>query len=87
MDANGDSSKPIISTESGATVSKNTEAAQATIISHDFDALNDPKFKNFGMMLVYTMMDDDVPGFGMLRPDLSKRPSWTTYQQRSPAFQ
>jgi len=29
------------------------------------------------------MMDDDVPGFGLLRPDRSQRPAWAAYKQRA----
>ena len=29
------------------------------------------------------MMDDDVPGFGLLNPDRSKRQAWNVYANRS----
>jgi hypothetical protein len=31
------------------------------------------------------MMDDDVPGFGLLRPDRTERPTWAVYQSRDVA--
>jgi hypothetical protein len=29
------------------------------------------------------MLDDDVPGFGMLRDDRTRRPAWYAFQQRA----
>ena len=83
MDAHGDSAIPIASTETGGPTTSYGEAGQATIISHDFDALNDPRL---AFVLVYSMLDDVVtsqPGFGLLRPDLSRRPAWSTFKQRA----
>jgi large repetitive protein len=83
MDAHGDSSIPIASTETGAPTTKYGEAGQATIVDHDFDALSDPRL---AFILVYSMMDDVVtaqPGFGLLRPDLSRRPAWDVYRSRA----
>jgi hypothetical protein len=82
MDSNGDSAKPIASTETGGPVWKYGNDGQNTIIMHDFDALNNPNTP-LSFMLVYSMTDDDVAGYGLLNPDLSKRPSWYTYQQRT----
>jgi hypothetical protein len=84
MDAHGDSAIPIASTESGGPTTKYGEAGQATIVGHDFDALNsDPRI---AFILVYSMMDDVVtaqPGFGLLRPDLSHRPAWDVFHSRA----
>ena len=73
MNANGDSAKPIVSTESGGPVPKYSEAQQAQIVTN---ALKDGRF---AFVCVYNMMDDEVPGFGLLRSDRSKRPSWDAY--------
>jgi hypothetical protein len=80
MDANGDSAVPIASTESGGPTTKYGEAGQARIVENVFDALRDPRL---AFVLVYSMMDDDVPGFGLLRPDRSPRPSFATFQARA----
>ena len=85
MDAHGDSAIPIASTETGGPTTSYGETGQATIINHDFDALNDPRL---AFVLVYSMMDDVVtsqPGFGLLRPDRSHRPAWSTFKQRASA--
>jgi hypothetical protein len=86
MDAHGDSAIPIASTETGGPTTSYGETGQATIIGHDFDALSDPRL---AFVLVYSMMDDVVtsqPGFGLLRPDLSRRPSWDVYHTRAAAM-
>lgn len=82
MNENGDSSKPIVSSETGGPVWKYGNDGQNTIIAHDFDALSNPNTP-LAFMLVYSMMDDDVVGYGMLNPNLTQRPSWLTYQQRA----
>ncbi len=79
MDSNGDQSIPIISTESGAPVTKYGESGQAQIIGDGFNHLYAGQI---GMYLVYTMENDDVSGFGLLRDDGSRRPAWYTFQQR-----
>jgi len=81
MDAHGDTAMPIASTETGGPTTSYGESGQATIIGHDFDALDDPRL---AFVLVYSMMDDVVtsqPGFGLLRPDRSHRPAWSTFKQ------
>ena len=86
MDAHGDSAIPIASTETGGPTTSYGESGQATIVSHDFDALNDPRL---AFVLVYSMLDDVVtsqPGFGLLRPDLSRRPAWDVYHTRAVAM-
>jgi cellulase (glycosyl hydrolase family 5) len=80
MDANGDQAIPIASTESGGPTTKYGEAGQATIVDHDFNHLYSGQIR---MLLVYTMLDDDVPGFGMLRDDRTRRPAWYAFQQRA----
>lgn len=80
MDANGDSSIPIFSTESGGPTDKYGEDGQATIIDHDFNHLYSGQIR---MMLAYTMLNDDVPGFGLLRDDRTRRPAWNTFQRRT----
>jgi hypothetical protein len=81
MDANGDQAIPIASTESGGPTTKYGEPGQATIVDHDFDHLYAGQIR---MLLVYTMLDDDVPGFGLLRDDRTKRPAWYAFQRRTP---
>jgi hypothetical protein len=80
MNANGDSSVPIISTETGGPTTKYGDAGQATIIDHDFNHLYSGQI---AMCLFYTLFDDDVPGFGLLRNDLSRKPAWFTVQNRT----
>ena len=82
MDAHGDSAHPDRSHRGGRTGEQATaRAGQASIVSHDFDALaNDPRL---AFVCVYSMMDDDVPGFGLLNPDRSKRQAWNVYASRS----
>jgi len=80
LDAHGDAAIPIGSTETGGPVTTYGEDGQATIVSHDFDALSDPRL---AFICVYSMMDDDVPGFGLLRPDRTPRPAWAVYQSRA----
>jgi hypothetical protein len=80
MDANGDAAIPIGATEAGGPVTTYGEDGQAKIVSHDFDALSDPRL---AFVCVYSMMDDDVPGFGLLRADRTQRPAWPVYKSRS----
>jgi hypothetical protein len=80
MDAHGDADIPIASTETGGPVTTYGEAGQASIVAHDFDALSDPRL---AFILVYSMLDDDVPGFGLLRPDRTQRPAWAVYKNRA----
>jgi hypothetical protein len=80
MDANGDAAIPIGATEAGGPVTTYGEDGQAKIVSHDFDALSDPRL---AFVCVYSMMDDDVPGFGLLRADRTQRPAWAVYKSRS----
>jgi hypothetical protein len=80
MDANGDQAIPIFSTESGGPTTKYGEEGQATILDHAFDHLYSGQIR---MLLAYTMMNDDVPGFGLLRDNGSKRPSWYVFQSRA----
>jgi hypothetical protein len=86
MDAHGDSAIPIASTETGGPTTTYGETGQATIIAHGFDALSDPRL---AFILVYSLMDDVVtaqPGFGLLRPDLTRRPAWTVFHDRATAL-
>jgi hypothetical protein len=80
MDAHGDQSIPIGATEAGGPVTTYGETGEASIVAHDFDALSDPRL---AFVLVYSMMDDDVPGFGLLRPDRTRRPAWSVFQSRA----
>jgi Cellulase (glycosyl hydrolase family 5) len=80
MDAHGDANIPIASTETGGPVTSYGESGQATIVGHDFDALGDPRL---AFICVYAMMDDDVSGFGLLRPDRTQRPAWAVYHDRA----
>ena len=81
MDAHGDSAIPIGASEAGGPVYKYGETGQATIVGHDFDALqSDPRL---AFVCLYSMMDDPVAGFGLLRPDRSQRPAWTAFRSRA----
>ncbi len=80
MDSNGDKSIPIMSTESGGPATKYGETGQASIVDHDFNHLYSGQLR---MLLVYTMLNDDVSGFGMLRDDRTRRPAWSTFQSRA----
>ena len=80
MDAHGDQNIPIGATEAGGPVNKYGETGQAAIVNHDFDAIQDD---NLAFICVYSMMDDEVPGFGLLNPDRSRRQAWTIFEQRA----
>ena len=81
MDGHGDQAVPIGATEGGGPVYKYGEDGQATIVGHDFDALaNDPRL---AFICIYSMMDDEVTGFGLLRGDRTRRPAWSVYQSRA----
>jgi Cellulase (glycosyl hydrolase family 5) len=79
--ANGRPKMPIVSTESGGPVPKYSEAKQAAIVT---DALNAADgvgtgYRKLAFTLVYSVLDDDVVGFGLLRPDRTKRPAWDAF--------
>jgi hypothetical protein len=80
MDANGDRSVPIVATEAGGPTTKYGENGQAVIVDHAFDHLYAGQLR---MLIVYTMLDDDVPGFGLIRSDRSRRPAWYVLQRRT----
>jgi len=81
MDAHGDTAIPIGATEAGGPVTTYGESGQASIVGHDFDALAaDPRL---AFVCVYSMLDDDVPGFGLLRPDRTPRPAWSVFKSRA----
>ena len=81
MDAHGDAAIPIGATEAGGPVTTYGESGQASIVGHDFDALAaDPRL---AFVCVYSMLDDDVPGFGLLRPDRTPRPAWSVFKSRA----
>ena len=80
LDADGLSSIPIISTESGGPVSTYGERGQNTIMSDDFDALNSHLLSS---LIVYTMENNEVPGFGLLRDDDTERPAFKTFMRRA----
>lgn len=80
LDSDG---KPVIVTESGASVDflmdvgglNLTDALteQAAIVT---DSLNDNRVAS---LCIYTMMNDDVIGFGLLNTDRTQRPAWAAY--------
>ena len=83
LNANGLSHIPIISTENGGTVRDNTEAEIATFVSRTFDVVDSGLL---GSQLVYCMRNLSFPDqaqFGMLRPDGTERPAYTTFKNRS----
>jgi len=80
--AHGKPKMPIVSTESGGPVPKYTETKQATIVTDALKAADGvgTGYRKLAFCLIYNVEDDDVTGFGMLRADLSKRPSWYAFQ-------
>jgi hypothetical protein len=74
MDANG-GRKPFWATECGDTINTAGVDYQTASVSH---ALTDTRV---AMSCVYTMLDDDVPGFGLLDQNRVKRPAWDAYQR------
>jgi hypothetical protein len=82
MNANGDSAKPIVATEAGGPVPKYTESQQATIVTnalHTADGVG-TGYRKLKFTLIYNVLDDDVVGFGLLRPDRSRRPAWDAFR-------
>jgi hypothetical protein len=80
--SHGKPKMPIVSTESGGPVPKYTETKQATIVTdalHAADGVG-TGYRKLAFCLIYNVEDDDVAGFGLLRSDLSKRPSWYAFQ-------
>jgi hypothetical protein len=90
MVANGDGAKHILSTENGARITGEggtyTEAQQDEIVDEDFNALTTYASANLKMHTVYSMMNNDVAGWGLLRTDLTRRPAWYTYRLRALGF-
>jgi hypothetical protein len=80
LNANNLSSMPIIATESGGPIGTYGEAGQSNIIANDFDAMNANLLPS---MAIYTMKNDDVAGFGLLRDDNSERPAFATFMNRA----
>ena len=80
--AHGKPKMPIVSTESGGPVPKYTLTKQATIVTNALHAADGvgTGYRKLAFCLIYNVEDDDVTGFGMLRSDLSKRPSWYAFQ-------
>lgn len=82
MNSNGDSSKPIISTEDGHNVtSASLESAQVNAVNCAFNAVNDGRL---AMQLVYNIWDDNAGMYGLWRGEgVSQRPAWFTYRDRA----
>lgn len=80
--SHGKPKMPIVSTESGGPVPKYSETKQATIVTDALKAADGvgTSYRKLAFCLIYNVEDDDVAGFGLLRPDLSKRPSWYAFQ-------
>lgn len=79
LDVNGLSSVPIISTETGGTLTRYSQTTMNAIIGNDFDARDSGLLPTFA---VYCMMDDATTGFGLLDPNRNKRPTFGIYQSR-----
>ena len=79
--AHGRPAMPMVSTESGGPVPKYSEAKQATIVTDALRAADGvgTGYRKLAFTLIYNVLDDDVAGFGLLRPDRSKRPAWDAY--------
>ena len=76
MKANG-GVKPFWATECGDTVigpNAKSLTYQANAVSH---AITDPRVQ---LSTVFTMMDDDVPGFGLLDGNKNQRPAWSAFK-------
>jgi Bacterial Ig domain len=80
--SHGKPKMPIVSTESGGPVPKYSETKQATIVTNALHAADGvgTGYRKLAFCLIYNVEDDDVAGFGLLRSDLSKRPSWYAFQ-------
>jgi hypothetical protein len=72
----------LCSTENGGPVPKYTEAQQAAYVGVDFDTVAAGKL---AFHCVYSMLDEEVPGFGMVgpAPAYTKRLSFATYKTRA----
>lgn len=87
MNAHGDAAKPIVSTESGGPVPKYSREKQATIVANALksaDGVGTGNRKTL-FVLIYNLLDDDVPGFGMLDSARVPRPSFYAFQARAKA--
>jgi hypothetical protein len=74
MRALGDT-KPIVSTEGGGRIGTGfSELQQAGAVDRN---LRDPRL---AQSFIFCMLDDTDPGFGLLRGDRTKRPSWNAYR-------
>jgi hypothetical protein len=78
----------VVSTESGYqpgtgdTAGSSKETTQANTVRRAYeDFLSRPKT---GFILIYTMMNDSVPGWGLLRDDRSRRPAFGVLQGIAP---
>jgi hypothetical protein len=80
--SHGKPKMPIVSTESGGPVPKYSETKQATIVTNALHAADGvgTGYRKLAFCLIYNVEDDDVAGFGLLRSDLSRRPSWNAFQ-------
>lgn len=83
MNANGDAGKAIVCTECGARVSSAAdEPWQRDIVTRVLQAADGVGTGNrkLAFTLIYDVIDDEVVGYGMLRPDRSRRPSFSAFQ-------
>lgn len=67
--------KPVWITECGDNSDSQGLTYQANAVR---DAITDPRPQ---LSTVYTMLNDDVHGFGLLNDDKSKKPSWDAFRQ------
>lgn len=94
MRANGDGNKQIIVTEIGwPTYSKGvTESIQAAYTARVFQKVLYENYQYVGIVCIYDFLDDGTDPtnaenhFGVLRADLSKKPSYTALQQARNAY-
>jgi hypothetical protein len=82
MNANGDSSVPIVTTEAGGPVQTYGTAGQATIVTNALGAADGvgTGYRKLAFTLIYNVRDDDVPGYGLLDPNNVPRPSWQAFK-------
>ena len=82
MDANGDSGKPIWTSENGENTVWSSEAQQANVVDCTFDTLT-----SLPNAAVTWYLQRDPGGhstYGLLRADFSRRPAFARYQARAP---
>ena len=71
---------PIISTESGGRIIPDGSYTEQQVADYVTAGFHECFSGHLASLFVHGMMDDDVPGYGMLRPNLTKRPAFHAFQ-------